>query len=235
MPWRCATVSLAVPMSMPRYSCMESALMISPPSSRASRSARSDLPAAVGPSTAITGSAMPPVCHRRAGRELRPACPPACPPAPGSPGPDGSGLRGGRGPAGSAGPACRSCPGGSRPGSAAGHNLAFTRLGRMTRRPRASAGRHSRRGMNAGVGDPQHRVPGPATPQDHHPQRRPRDPGRRAAQLPLAPVHRRDAREPEQVAGAARGVGEPQQVGEGARGAAALAHVNFRLARTQAG
>src|SRR3984957_12969143 len=43
------------------------------------------------------------------------------------------------------------------------------------------------------------------------------------------PVHRRDAREPEQVAGAAGGVGEPQQVREAARGAAALAHVKLQV------
>ena len=59
MPRRSATVSLAVPMSIPAYSCIESALMISPPTSSASRSASSDLPAAVGPSTAITRSATP--------------------------------------------------------------------------------------------------------------------------------------------------------------------------------
>ena len=59
MPRRSAAVSLAVPMSMPAYSCIESALMISPPRSSASRNASSDLPAAVGPSTAITRSATP--------------------------------------------------------------------------------------------------------------------------------------------------------------------------------
>ena len=55
MPTRWAGASLAVPMSMPRYSCMESALMTSPPSSWASRRPRSDLPAAVAPTTATTG------------------------------------------------------------------------------------------------------------------------------------------------------------------------------------
>ena len=137
MPWRWATVSLAVPMSMPRYSCMESALTISPPSSLASRSARSDLPAAVGPSTAITRSAMLSasigtehrdhrVCHADSvpsgGRPGLRAGPPARTRPP--PGPGGSGLRGGRGPAGSAAPAGRSCPRWSRPGSAAGQTPA---------------------------------------------------------------------------------------------------------------
>ncbi len=41
-------------MSMPAYSCIESAFTISPPSARARRSASSDFPAAVGPTTAIT-------------------------------------------------------------------------------------------------------------------------------------------------------------------------------------
>src|SRR5690606_17227035 len=49
-------VSLAVPMSMPAYSCMESAFTTSPPSRSASSTARSDFPAAVGPTTAITGT-----------------------------------------------------------------------------------------------------------------------------------------------------------------------------------
>src|SRR3954464_10961145 len=56
MPRRCATVSFAVPMSMPRYSCMASALTISPPSRSASSRPRSDLPVAVGPTTATMGS-----------------------------------------------------------------------------------------------------------------------------------------------------------------------------------
>src|SRR5262245_54576227 len=55
IPSRSAGVSLAVPMSMPRYSCMESALMISPPRVSARRSDRADFPAAVGPTTATTG------------------------------------------------------------------------------------------------------------------------------------------------------------------------------------
>ena len=46
--------SLAVPMSMPRYSCIASALTTSPPSACASASPRSDLPVAVGPTTATT-------------------------------------------------------------------------------------------------------------------------------------------------------------------------------------
>ena len=54
-----------MPMSMPRYSCMESALTISPPSDRASRSDSPDFPAAVGPTTAITGCGMASVWQRR--------------------------------------------------------------------------------------------------------------------------------------------------------------------------
>ena len=97
----------------------------------ASRSPRSDLPAAVAPTTATTGSgrptvsipqraaitgfAMPPMSIRRTVPDISPGRPP---PPPGrrrrspadSPGPGGSGLRGGRGPAGSAGPAGRSVP-----------------------------------------------------------------------------------------------------------------------------
>src|SRR6185437_2004979 len=41
-------------MSMPRYSCIESALMTSPPRSNARSTARSDLPAVVAPTTAIS-------------------------------------------------------------------------------------------------------------------------------------------------------------------------------------
>ena len=66
-------VSLAVPMSMPRYSCMASALTTSPPSACASASPRSDLPVAVGPTTATTrvigvspGSVGRGRCRRRA-------------------------------------------------------------------------------------------------------------------------------------------------------------------------
>ena len=50
---RSSAESLAVPMSMPRYSCIESALTISPPSAVASRIPSSDFPTAVGPTTAI--------------------------------------------------------------------------------------------------------------------------------------------------------------------------------------
>src|SRR5262249_641035 len=55
-PRRCAGLSLAVPISMPVYSCIESALITSPPSARARPSDSSDFPAAVGPTTAITRS-----------------------------------------------------------------------------------------------------------------------------------------------------------------------------------
>ena len=50
---RSAGVGLAVPISMPRYTCMESAETIIAPASRASRMARSDLPDAVGPTMAM--------------------------------------------------------------------------------------------------------------------------------------------------------------------------------------
>src|ERR1700739_2910142 len=61
-------------MSMPRYSCIESALITSPPIARASATARSDLPTAVGPTTAITDAtalftapfSQVQVTHRRA-------------------------------------------------------------------------------------------------------------------------------------------------------------------------
>src|SRR5687767_5105947 len=54
MPRRCSSVSLSVPMSKPRYTAVESQLMISP--SRRSASARPSalLPDAVGPITAST-------------------------------------------------------------------------------------------------------------------------------------------------------------------------------------
>src|ERR1700761_9038900 len=58
-PRRSAGVSLAVPMSIPRYSCIESALTTSPPTARASSTARSDFPAAVAPTTAISVIAGP--------------------------------------------------------------------------------------------------------------------------------------------------------------------------------
>src|ERR1700744_4686165 len=45
-------------MSMPRYTCMESALITSPPRAWASSTASPDFPAAVGPTTAITRSPM---------------------------------------------------------------------------------------------------------------------------------------------------------------------------------
>src|SRR5690625_2554313 len=56
MPSRCSGRSLAVPMSIPRYSCSASALTISPPSSAARARARSDLPDAVGPTTVTSGA-----------------------------------------------------------------------------------------------------------------------------------------------------------------------------------
>src|SRR6185312_16989377 len=46
---------LAVPMSMPRYTCAESTLTISPPSVPASAIATALLPAAVGPISSTTG------------------------------------------------------------------------------------------------------------------------------------------------------------------------------------
>jgi tRNA A37 N6-isopentenylltransferase MiaA len=46
---RVAASGFAVPMSMPRYTCAESALTISPPNRRARASATADLPDAVGP------------------------------------------------------------------------------------------------------------------------------------------------------------------------------------------
>src|SRR5215471_12839796 len=60
-------------MSMPWYSCMESALTTSPPSDRASRNDSPDFPAAVGPTTAITGgmaSVWQPGTHARHGARL---------------------------------------------------------------------------------------------------------------------------------------------------------------------
>src|SRR5690606_32577923 len=61
--------SFAVPMSMPRYTCIESALTTSPPRRSASSTARSDLPAAVGPTTAITFDKFrPSLCSRPARR-----------------------------------------------------------------------------------------------------------------------------------------------------------------------
>ena len=54
MPRRCAGVSFAVPMSIPRYSCIASALITSASRARANSMPRSDLPDAVGPTTAIT-------------------------------------------------------------------------------------------------------------------------------------------------------------------------------------
>ncbi len=74
MPSRWAWASLAVPMSMPAYSCMESALMTSPSSACASRRARSDLPAAVAPTTATTGCGPSPVCTLAAPVTLVTAC-----------------------------------------------------------------------------------------------------------------------------------------------------------------
>ena len=55
-PPRSAAVSFAVPTSMPWYSCIESALTTSPRSASAIATPRSDLPEAVGPTTAITGT-----------------------------------------------------------------------------------------------------------------------------------------------------------------------------------
>ena len=67
-------------MSMPRYSCIASMLTISPPSRSARSSARSDLPVAVGPTTAIgtgdlTDATPPRGSRRRTGRRAvqRPA------------------------------------------------------------------------------------------------------------------------------------------------------------------
>src|ERR1700722_6300444 len=73
MPSRSAGVSLAVPISMPWYSCIESALTTSPSSARASASERSDLPAAVGPTTAMTGRSMASVWQRRVSDRTRDA------------------------------------------------------------------------------------------------------------------------------------------------------------------
>ena len=75
MPRRSPLGTFAVPMSIPRYSCIESALTISPPSCSARSSAKADLPAPVGPTTATTGitarslrlgGASPPVVGTRA-------------------------------------------------------------------------------------------------------------------------------------------------------------------------
>ncbi len=54
-PPRSTRSGFAVPMSMPRYSCMESALTTSPPRRWASATASAVLPVAVGPTTATTG------------------------------------------------------------------------------------------------------------------------------------------------------------------------------------
>src|SRR5262245_53681039 len=52
MPRRSAGAILSVPMSNPRYTAVESQLMISPPNRSAMASASALLPVAVGPSTA---------------------------------------------------------------------------------------------------------------------------------------------------------------------------------------
>src|SRR3979490_2151710 len=54
MPRRSATAILSVPMSKPRYTAVESQLMISPPNRSASASASALLPVAVDPRTATT-------------------------------------------------------------------------------------------------------------------------------------------------------------------------------------
>src|SRR4029453_19212172 len=53
-------------MSMPRYTCMESTLITSPDTASARFTTSSDLPAAVGPTTAMTGAftALPADGHR---------------------------------------------------------------------------------------------------------------------------------------------------------------------------
>src|SRR6185503_8165478 len=54
MPRRPSTDTLSVPMSKPRYTAVESQLMISPPCRSASASPSALLPDAVGPRTATT-------------------------------------------------------------------------------------------------------------------------------------------------------------------------------------
>jgi hypothetical protein len=62
---RSAAVGFAVPMSMPRYTCIESIEISSTsPSCSATAIATADLPDAVGPTTATNGSAG----HRRSQR-----------------------------------------------------------------------------------------------------------------------------------------------------------------------
>src|SRR5699024_52462 len=53
MPSRSSTVSLAVPISIPRYSCIESQLTTSPSKWCASCKDNADLPDAVGPTTTM--------------------------------------------------------------------------------------------------------------------------------------------------------------------------------------
>lgn len=72
-PRRSSGVILAVPMSMPRYSCIESALTTSPSRASARATESAVLPAAVGPTTAITGGCrvgVPPPASRRSPRAI---------------------------------------------------------------------------------------------------------------------------------------------------------------------
>ena len=52
-------VTFAVPMSIPRYTCMESALTISPPILFARATERAVFPTAVGPAIMISGCFIP--------------------------------------------------------------------------------------------------------------------------------------------------------------------------------
>src|ERR1700730_615309 len=56
MSRRSAKLGFVVPMSKPRYSCVESQATTSPPSRSASHTPSADLPEAVGPTTATRGS-----------------------------------------------------------------------------------------------------------------------------------------------------------------------------------